>query len=359
MLLQAYRSAAAGSPATCNLPVSLLAAIGQVESGSLVGRQIDAEHRTSVLGPVLDGNGFAAIPDTDRGRWDGDTTWDRAVGPMQFIPEHLAGFGVDGDGDGEANPQDVEDAAAGTAAYLCYGGRDLSRPADLRSAVLSYNHSQSYLRLVLTYQQRYAGLGLDSGTVVKGLPTAIALTATPITPDGWQTRAVQKHRAAKATKTAPPSATIQKPRPVKRTPGATGQPGTGSTPAVTPGGTETPAGTDTPGGTETPAGTDTPGGTETPAGTDSPGGSGTPGSTGTPGGSVTPGGCPTEPPAPDASPVSDEVIAQVNPDGTPTCPPCPPETPPTVEQPCYPLAEGTEESTPVTPTAAASPSPAP
>ena len=128
VLLQAYRSAAAGSPATCNLPVSLLAAIGQVESGSLVGRPIDAEHRTSVLGPLLDGNGFAAIPDTDRGRWDGDTTWDRAVGPMQFIPSTWSGFGVDGDGDGEANPQDVEDAAAGTAAYLCYGGRDLSRP---------------------------------------------------------------------------------------------------------------------------------------------------------------------------------------------------------------------------------------
>ena len=107
-----------------------------------------------MLGPVLDGHGFAAVADTDHGRWDGDTRWDRAVGPMQFIPGTWGTFGVDGDGDGVANPQDVEDAAAGTAAYLCYGGRDLSDPAALRRAVLSYNHSVAYLRLVMTY--RYA-----------------------------------------------------------------------------------------------------------------------------------------------------------------------------------------------------------
>ena len=96
VLLRAYRSAAAGAPGSCHLPVSLLAAIGEVESGSLVGRLIDAEHRTAVLGPVLDGRGFAAIPDTDGGRWDGNVTWDRAVGPMQFIPGTWKAFGADG-----------------------------------------------------------------------------------------------------------------------------------------------------------------------------------------------------------------------------------------------------------------------
>src|SRR4051794_1923055 len=38
VLLAAYRSAVTGSPSACRLPVSLLAAIGEVESGSLVGR---------------------------------------------------------------------------------------------------------------------------------------------------------------------------------------------------------------------------------------------------------------------------------------------------------------------------------
>jgi membrane-bound lytic murein transglycosylase B len=50
------------------------------------------------------------------------------MGPMQFIPGTWRLFGVDGDGDGVADPQDVEDASAATAAYLCYGGRDLSHP---------------------------------------------------------------------------------------------------------------------------------------------------------------------------------------------------------------------------------------
>ncbi|NUS51519.1 MAG: lytic transglycosylase domain-containing protein, partial [Nocardioidaceae bacterium] len=181
-------------PTSCHLPVSLLAAIGQVESGSLVGHPVDAQHRTSVLGPVLDGNGFAAIRDTDHGRWDGDPTWDRAVGPMQFIPSTWERFGVDGDGDGEANPQDLEDATAATAAYLCYGGRDLSQAPDLRSAVLSYNHSQAYLELVLTYQARYAALGLDDEGVVRGLPTSIALNATPVgTMDGWSSSRTVTH----------------------------------------------------------------------------------------------------------------------------------------------------------------------
>ena len=156
--------------------MSLLAAIGQVESGSLVGRPIDREHRTSVLGPVLDGTASPRSRTPTAGGWDGDTTWDRAVGPMQFLPGTWRAFGVDGDGDGVANPQDVEDAAAGTAAYLCYGGRDLSEPAALRTAVLSYNHSVAYLRLVLTYQQRFTPL--DSAAV--DLPTVLALTATPI-----------------------------------------------------------------------------------------------------------------------------------------------------------------------------------
>ena len=68
VLLAAYRQAIAGSPPACHLPVSLLAAIGQVESGSLAGRSIDAAHRAvpAVLGPLLDGVGTAAIPETER-----------------------------------------------------------------------------------------------------------------------------------------------------------------------------------------------------------------------------------------------------------------------------------------------------
>ena len=42
-------------------------------------------------------------------------------------------WGADGNGDGVADPQNIEDAALAAAGYLCAGGRDLSRPADLQA----------------------------------------------------------------------------------------------------------------------------------------------------------------------------------------------------------------------------------
>jgi membrane-bound lytic murein transglycosylase B len=134
----------------CRLRWQLLAAIGQVESGQARGGQLTADGttRAPILGPRLDGNGFAAIPDSDGGVYDGDTTYDRAVGPLQFIPSTWATWGADGNGDGRADPHNVYDAALAAGRYLCAGGRDLSDPADLDRAILGYNHSQAYLRTV-------------------------------------------------------------------------------------------------------------------------------------------------------------------------------------------------------------------
>ncbi len=53
-----------------------------------------------VRGPALSGGAFSAIRDTDGGRYDGDPVWDRAVGPMQFIPGTWRIWGADGNGDG-------------------------------------------------------------------------------------------------------------------------------------------------------------------------------------------------------------------------------------------------------------------
>ncbi|NUR17802.1 MAG: lytic transglycosylase domain-containing protein [Dermatophilaceae bacterium] len=129
----------------------LLAAIGEVESSSLRGRRLDAAHDAvpPVRGPALTGGSYAAIRDSDGGRYDGDPVWDRAVGPMQFIPATWRIWGADGNGDGIRDPQNIEDAALAAANYLCAGGRDLSQEADLRAAVLSYNHSQRYLSTVV------------------------------------------------------------------------------------------------------------------------------------------------------------------------------------------------------------------
>ena len=82
----------------CHLDWSLLAGIGRVESnhGRYGGSQVYADGSTSphIVGLALNGAGnVASISDTDGGRLDGDTTWDRAVGPMQFIPSTWAVVG--------------------------------------------------------------------------------------------------------------------------------------------------------------------------------------------------------------------------------------------------------------------------
>ncbi|MER5179402.1 lytic transglycosylase domain-containing protein [Streptomyces sp. NPDC002896] len=134
----------------CSLRWQLLAAVGQVESGQARGGRVteDGTTRAPILGPRLDGDGFALIRDSDGGAYDGDTAYDRAVGPMQFIPSTWAAWGADGNGDGRADPHNIYDAALAAGRYLCAGGRDLSEPGDLDRAILGYNHSGAYLRTV-------------------------------------------------------------------------------------------------------------------------------------------------------------------------------------------------------------------
>ncbi|QGV82469.1 hypothetical protein EIZ62_04690 [Streptomyces ficellus] len=159
-VLAAYRRAEAAVARTdpgCRLPWQLLAAIGRVESGQARGGRVDARGTTlePILGPVLDGAGFARITDTDGGAYDGNTVFDRAVGPMQFIPSTWARWGADGNGDGRRDPGNVYDAALAAGRYLCAGGRTLTVTADLHAAVLAYNHSDAYLRTVLAWLAFY------------------------------------------------------------------------------------------------------------------------------------------------------------------------------------------------------------
>ncbi|MEU8929495.1 lytic transglycosylase domain-containing protein [Streptomyces sp. NPDC048409] len=159
-VLDAYKRAEAelrGSKPGCNLPWQLLAAIGKVESGQARGGDVDAEGTTlhRILGPQLDGNGFALIKDTDGGQYDGNSQYDQAVGPMQFIPSTWAWAGRDGNGDGVKDPNNVYDAALAAGHYLCRYDWDLSVQADMNRAILSYNGSQEYLNLVLSWYEFY------------------------------------------------------------------------------------------------------------------------------------------------------------------------------------------------------------
>ncbi|MEU6251680.1 lytic transglycosylase domain-containing protein [Streptomyces sp. NPDC047043] len=159
-VLDAYKKAETelrSSKPGCNLPWQLLAAIGKVESGQARGGRVTADGTTvsPILGPQLDGNGFALIKDTDGGEYDGNSSYDQAVGPMQFIPSTWAWAGRDGNGDGVKDPNNVYDAALAAGHYLCRNGWDLSNQSDLNSAILSYNNSQDYLNLVLSWLEYY------------------------------------------------------------------------------------------------------------------------------------------------------------------------------------------------------------
>ena len=156
--LDAYVQAAGRAPVGCHLQWSLLASIGRIESNHARGGQVDAAGTTlsPILGPVLNGAGFAAIADTDGGRYDGDSRWDRAVGPMQFIPSTWRGYAADGNGDGRADPGNIYDATAAAARYLCAGGLDTADPRQRAEAVFRYNHSDSYVATVLLWADAYA-----------------------------------------------------------------------------------------------------------------------------------------------------------------------------------------------------------
>jgi Transglycosylase SLT domain len=196
--LAAYHKAAGvvgNADPGCHIDWALIAAIGRVESdhGRYGGSALSAAgiDQPAVYGVELNGaNGMATIHDTDHGVYDHDPVWDRAVGPMQFIPGTWRIVGSDLDGDGVKNPQDINDAAAATAIYLCAGPGNLADPADAYAAVRRYNNSDSYARTVLAIAQAYregrtmlpladlpAGSGNASSAAASGKPKAAGSTS--------------------------------------------------------------------------------------------------------------------------------------------------------------------------------------
>ncbi len=183
--LAAYQRAATvidAADRSCHLPWQLVAAIGRVESdhGRTDGNVLTDRGiaKPGIFGPALDGtHGTSMIRDTDAGQYDQDSRYDRAVGPMQFIPSTWAIVGVDADNDGQRNPQDIYDASLGSAVYLCSGSDDLGTDAGQRSAVFRYNHSQRYVDLVLAITRAY--LDGDFSSVPNGTTTTGFSFGTP------------------------------------------------------------------------------------------------------------------------------------------------------------------------------------
>jgi hypothetical protein len=173
---RAYVNAAtelSGTDPTCRLNWSVIAGIGRVESnhGRFGGSSIQPDGLVTppILGIRLDGSraGTARISDSDGGKYDGDPVFDRAVGPMQFLPGTWKTYG------GGGNPQNMNAAALATGKYLCAGDSSLDTQAGRWAAVYRYNHSDSYVSLVLSLADSYA-----SGKVVT-FPTRPSGTPAP------------------------------------------------------------------------------------------------------------------------------------------------------------------------------------
>ncbi|MDP9240505.1 MAG: lytic transglycosylase domain-containing protein [Actinomycetota bacterium] len=122
LYFQLYHSAAPTCP---GLSWSLLAAIGQVESG--------------------------------HGRNTGSSSAG-AQGPMQFMPATFAAYAVDGDHDGHTDILSPADSIYTAAHYLCANHAGMG-PAGVRNALFRYNHAQWYVDMVIALAARYAGGG--------------------------------------------------------------------------------------------------------------------------------------------------------------------------------------------------------
>lgn len=67
-----------------------------------------------------------------------------ATGPMQFLPSTFRAYGVDGNGDGAKDINNVHDAIFSAANYL----KTNVKGGDITPALFCYNHSSSYVNKV-------------------------------------------------------------------------------------------------------------------------------------------------------------------------------------------------------------------
>lgn len=147
-------------PVSCGVSWTTLAAIGAVESdhGRHGGASIGSDGRAEpeIFGVALDGNGVALIADSDGGELDGHAELDRAIGPMQFIPQAWRNWGIDGNQDGTIDPHQIDDAVTATANYLCRASGDVTNEAGWRLAIGAFNSSDAYIQSVADVANRLA-----------------------------------------------------------------------------------------------------------------------------------------------------------------------------------------------------------
>jgi hypothetical protein len=119
-----------------------------------------------------------------------------AVGWMQFLPSTWKRWGVDGNGDGVADPYNPVDAVFAAARYLHAAGAS----KDLGGAIFSYNHAGWYVQSVLLRAKLIGGMpggliGALSGLVEGRFPVAAKARYAD---DGVERLATRRVRGASA-----------------------------------------------------------------------------------------------------------------------------------------------------------------
>jgi len=152
----------------CRLGWTTLAGIGEVESrhGQAGGAVLEPSGRSApvIVGPILDGKGGRAlVQDTDAGAFDGDATYDRAMGPMRLTPSTWRGHAIDADADGILDPYDIDDASLALARLLCSGTEDLGRKAGWNAAIGRLHPGDAYARSVFEAANSYGQRTRDIG----------------------------------------------------------------------------------------------------------------------------------------------------------------------------------------------------
>jgi len=181
-VLRAYRAVDGWCP---GLRWQLLAGIGSIESGHGTSGGAGADPETGEVVPHIFGiplDGSPGIEELPIGKWFGwfglAGPWQQAVGPMQFLPGTFEAWAVDEDGDGVANPHDIDDASATAANYLC--GGPTGSITDERAALRRYNNDGSYVSRVIEYAEQ-VGSG-DEIAIVCPVAGPTAFTNTWLAP---------------------------------------------------------------------------------------------------------------------------------------------------------------------------------
>jgi membrane-bound lytic murein transglycosylase B len=190
--LDAYQKAATWARTTqgCDIEWWGLAGTGRAESNHGMGgggMYPNGDTIRPVRSIALDGSASDTIHDSDNGVLDGDTVWDHAVGPMQFIPTtwrgYAAAYDLDANNDGVENPDNIYDAARATASYLCRNSRNLTTDEGLRRAYWSYNHVDRYVELCLRYAREFQAVGAPDVQVVSDVLGSVQdMESLPDTP---------------------------------------------------------------------------------------------------------------------------------------------------------------------------------